>query len=277
MPFVSISSADAAARVAEGTLLVLDVRTPDEFTALGHIPGARLLPVQCIASAPAVVPRGRGPILVCCEHGVRSRHAADVLVRAGYRDVLNLEHGMAAWTGPRAFDAAPIWGPAAWVLENADLYAGQSRVLDVACGKGRHALLFAAAGFTVEAVDRDADALAALSATAEALGLAVRVRHGDLEQPDVNLGAGAFDVIVVTNYLHRPLFPVLHRALAVRGLLVYDTFTTAQAALPDGPSNPAFLLEPGELRTLVATLDVLREREGLVDGQHRAGVVARRV
>ena len=275
MRFHSIGPNDAAARLATDDVLVLDVRTPEEFEQLGHIPGAWLLPVQYIASAPAVVPRDGRTILVYCEHGVRSRHAAEVLTRAGYEQVLNLEHGMSAWSGPRAFDAEPIKGPAAWVLQHADLYKGHHRMLDVACGRGRHALLFAAAGFTVDAVDRDGEALVALRSAAEALGLTVRTRQLDLEQLGVDLGTEAFDLIVVTNYLYRPLFPALLRALAPGGLLVYETFTVEQARLPDGPSNPDFLLEPGELRSLVAPLDVLREHEGVVDGHHRAGIVAR--
>jgi rhodanese-related sulfurtransferase len=276
MTYRTVNHADAGTLLTRDDIIVLDVRTPGEFTSLGHMPAARLLPVQCIASAPAVVPRGR-PILVYCEHGVRSRHAADVLVRTGYDDVSELAHGLSAWTGPRVYDEAPIWGPSAWVLDNADLYGGHPRALDLACGRGRHALLFAAAGFSVTAIDRDADALAALASSAGALGLQVALRTQDLEAIDVDLGNEVFDLIVVTNYLHRPLFPALRRALAPGGLLVYDTFTTPQAALEAGPRNPAFLLEPGELVTLVAPLEIVRSHEGLVDGQHRARVVARRV
>jgi SAM-dependent methyltransferase len=161
------------------------------------------------------------------------------------------------------------------VLDNSDLYGGRQTVLDVACGKGRHALLFAAAGFSVTAVDRDADALGSLVASAEALGLDLTTRQVDIEEDGTDFGTAAFTLVVVTNYLHRPLFPALLRALAPGGLLVYDTFTTPQAALPEGPSNPAFLLGRGELRTLVAPLAIVREREGVVDGQHRAGVIAR--
>ena len=77
------------------------------------------------------------------------------------------------------------------------------------------------------------------------------------------------------HYLHRSLFPALIGALAPRGVLVYETFTRAQAARGK-PTNPAFLLEPGELLELVRPLDVLVSREGDYDGRMIASVIARR-
>jgi len=79
----------------------------------------------------------------------------------------------------------------------------------------------------------------------------------------------------VVRYLHRPLVPVLIRALRPGGLLVYETFTRAQAAR-GRPTNPAFLLEPGELLTLVEPLEILSSREGDYDGGMIASVIARR-
>ena len=116
----------------------------------------------------------------------------------------------------------------------------------MACGKGRHALLLAAAGFAVTAVDRDEDALDRLRAQAVRLELDVRVEAIDLEAPGVVLDAARFDLVVVTRYLHRPLVPQLVEALAPGGMLVYETFLVGQAERGH-PRNPAFLLEPGEL------------------------------
>jgi SAM-dependent methyltransferase len=96
----------------------------------------------------------------------------------------------------------------------------------------------------------------------------------DLEQSGADLGEAAYALIVVTHYLHRPLFAALRRALAPGGLLVYETFTVDQAA-QGHPRNPAFLLEHGELARLTAPLAVLRERDGEFDGRRVAGVVAR--
>lgn len=79
--------------------------------------------------------------------------------------------------------------------------------------------------------------------------------------------------MVVCNYLHRPLFPVLKQALKPGGRLVYETFTVLQAARGK-PTNPSFLLQPGELLTLVAPLRVLDAREGEFEGRFVASVVA---
>jgi rhodanese-related sulfurtransferase len=265
---------EAGRLIADDRVTVVDVRTPDEYARLGHVPGARLIPVDVIAAGPAVLPDDGRPWLVYCEHGVRSRHAADVLAAAGVAPVLELRHGLSAWTGPRDFAPGAADGPASWLLENADLLRPGMRVLDLAAGRGRHSLLFAAAGFPVTALDRDADRLARLAAMAQSMGAPITTRAVDLEAGTPDLGDGVYDLVLVTHYLHRPLMPALVRAVAPNGLLIYETFTRAQAAR-GRPTNPAFLLEPGELPTLVAPLDVLRSREGDVEGRAVASVVAR--
>ena len=145
----------------------------------------------------------------------------------------------------------------------------------MACGRGRHALRLAALGFEVTAIDRDAVALAALEGEARTLGLKVLTQCQDLEVAGASLGDAAFDLIVVFRYLHRPLFPALGRALRPGGVLVYETFTRAQAERGH-PKNPAFLLEAGELPNLVAPLEVLAHDEGEREGSFVARVVARR-
>ena len=75
------------------------------------------------------------------------------------------------------------------------------------------------------------------------------------------------------HYLHRPLFPSLVAAMAGGALLLYETFTVDQAAL-GRPTNPAFLLEHGELERLVSPLEVVRQRDGLHEGRHVAAVAA---
>ncbi len=213
--------------------------------------------------------------MVCCEHGIRSRHAAAFLARAGVPGVVNMSGGMSRWTGAREHGPGAIDGPSSWLLSNADLLPRRGRALDVACGRGRHALLLAGAGFHVNAVDRDESRVSGLAAVAGRLDLPVESRVLDLETGDVALGDEAFDVVVVFNYLHRPLFPALVRALAPGGLLLYETFTTAQAARGK-PTNPDFLLEPGELVRRVGPLEVVRQREGDFEGRMVAGVAARK-
>ena len=256
-------------------ITVLDVRTPGEFTTLGHIPGARLLPVNLAACAPAVLDRSDSPVLVCCEHAVRSHFAARLLVQAGFTRVYELADGMAAWSGARAFDERPIDGPSSWLLENADLLPPGGRALDVACGRGRHALLLAAAGFEVTAIDRDAELIDWLRTQAERLDLSLHAHLVDLETDAVAIDGAAYDLVLVTRYLHRPLLPRLVSALQPGGTLFYETFLEGQAAR-GRPTNPAFLLKPGELSRLVAPLEVVRAREGEVDGALLASVVARK-
>lgn len=272
----SIRVDEAAALVAREEVLVLDVRTPRESAELGHIPGAWLLPLDLIASAPAVLPRDGRPVLVCCEHGVRSVTAARFLQQAGIDNVLNMSGGMSVWSGPRALGPSRIHGPSTWLLENADLLTARGTALDVAAGRGRHALLLAAAGFTVTAVDRDAAAMRFVQDTAARLRLPMDASVRDLESGDAGLGEGLFDLVLVVHYLHRPLLPALVEAVAPGGLLIYETFTTGQAAR-GRPTNPDYLLAPGELPTLVEPLEVLREREGEIDGAVKAAIVARRV
>ena len=254
-------------------ITVLDVRTPGEFTTLGHIPGARLLPVNLAACAPAVLDGSDSPVLVCCEHAVRSHFAARLLVQAGFTRVYELADGMAAWSGVRAFDERPIDGPSSWLLENADSLPPGGPALDVACGRGRHALLLAAAGLEVTALDRDPDVIERLGTQAARLGLALHAQRVDLEAEDVAIAEAAYDLVVVTRYLHRPLMSRLVAALRPGGTLFYETFLEGQAAR-GRPTNPAFLLKPGELPRLVAPLTVMRAREGEVDGALVSSVVA---
>jgi rhodanese-related sulfurtransferase len=275
MAISSITASDAEALVETGGVTVLDVRTSHEFATLGHIPGAWLLPVDLVAAGPAILPGGGRPVLVCCEHGVRSVAAAHLLERAGVDEVVNLAGGMSQWTGPREFGSAPIRGPAGWLLHNADELTGGGRVLDIACGRGRHALPLGAAGFEVHAVDRDPEAIHFLASVAKRLGLPVHAETIDLEAAGVDLGRERYDVVVVFNYLHRPLIPAIVRALEPGGVLFYETFTVGQAQR-GRPTNPAFLLKDGELPGLVAPLVVERSREGDADGKLVASVIARK-
>ena len=135
--------------------------------------------------------------------------------------------------------------PAAWVRRFAALIPSGGRVLDLACGHGRHARFLAAAGHAVEAVDRDAAALAGL---AEVAGVVTRC--ADLEDGPWPYYGHAFDGVVVTNYLHRPLLPNLMNALAEGGVLIYETFMVGNERF-GRPSDPAYLLRPGELLDLV--------------------------
>jgi SAM-dependent methyltransferase len=131
--------------------------------------------------------------------------------------------------------------PSEWVRRWAALIAPGGRVLDVAAGSGRHARMLAELGHRVEAVDRDAPALLAL---ANLPGIETRV--ADLEAGAWPYAGESFAGVVVTNYLHRPLLPALVAALAPGGILIYETFAAGNERF-GRPSNPDFLLRPGEL------------------------------
>ena len=135
--------------------------------------------------------------------------------------------------------------PSAWVCRFAPLIRAGGRVLDLACGDGRHARYLSRLGHRVEAVDRDAEAVRRLAGVT---GLTARV--ADLEHAPWPYAGQQFDAIVVTHYLHRPLFPHLLAALAAGGALIYETFAAGNERY-GRPSNPDFLLQPGELLELV--------------------------
>jgi SAM-dependent methyltransferase len=134
-----------------------------------------------------------------------------------------------------------LLAPSPWVVRWATLIRSGGEVLDVACGHGRHARYLAERGCRVTAVDRDPAALAGL---AQVPG--VRTVQADLEGAPWPFGGDAFDGVVVANYLHRPLFDALAASLAPGGVLIYETFMQGNDRYGK-PSNPDFLLRPGEL------------------------------
>ena len=140
-------------------------------------------------------------------------------------------------------------------------------VLDLACGRGRHAIALAEAGVGVLAIDRDPEAIAALAGAARARCLRVQPLRADLETPHgIPVRAGSCGAILVFRFLFRALAPAIAEALAPGGLLLYETFTIDQRSLPQGPRNPAFLLERGELPRLFPGLEVLDAWEGIRGG-----------
>lgn len=162
-----------------------------------------------------------------------------------------------------------IPAPSPWVQRFAPRIAPGGQVLDLACGDGRHARLLADRGYRVEAVDRDAAALASLT------GLAgIIPRLADLEGGEWPYGRAQFDGIVVTNYLYRPRLDDLLAALKPGGVLIYETFMAGNEAFGK-PSNPAFLLRPAELLEVVRSrLNVVAFEQGRI-GTPETAVVQR--
>jgi len=150
--------------------------------------------------------------------------------------------------------------PSPWVLRWAGLIAPGGAVLDLACGNGRHARLLATRGHPVLAVDRDREALAALAAVPGVEALAADLEDGS----PWPIAARRFAGIVVVNYLHRRLIPLLAPALEEGGVLVYETFALGNERYGK-PSNPHFLLRPDELLDAFRpTLSVVAFEQGRV-------------
>ncbi len=135
--------------------------------------------------------------------------------------------------------------PSSWIARFAPLVP-PGRVLDVAAGRGRHSRLFLEHGHPVLAIDRDIAGLRALAGRA-----GFEARANDLEIGGDPLPAETFAAVVVANYLHRPLLPALVAAVAPGGWLLYETFAVGNERFGK-PSNPDFLLKPGELIEAVA-------------------------
>lgn len=136
--------------------------------------------------------------------------------------------------------------PSEWVRRFAPLIPAAARVLDLACGEGRHARLLAQLGYRVLAVDRDERVLGFLAGIPGIDVAAIDLETGLWPYPGEQFGG-----IIVTNYLHRPLFPLLVASLGHGGLLIYETFARGNERY-GRPSNPEFLLQPGELLAAVS-------------------------
>lgn len=156
--------------------------------------------------------------------------------------------------------ALPFAPPSPWVARFAPLVSVGARVLDLACGNGRHLRLFAGRGVRVTGVDIDLRGVADLTGADNVTLRQLDLENGDPWPADLT----GFDAIIVTNYLHRPLLPDLVAALAPGGLLIYETFAMGNQR-HGRPSSPAFLLRAGELLDLAhGRLHVIAFEQGEV-------------
>lgn len=159
-----------------------------------------------------------------------------------------------------------------WIQRFSHLVPAGGTVLDVACGQGRHVHWFAQRGHPCVGIDRSADALAALPASAQRV-------CADIEGGAWPLPGTQFAAVVVTNYLWRALLPTLVASVAPGGVLLYETFADGNARFGK-PSRPDFLLQPGELlRACAGELQVVAYEDGFLDGPPRCvqRIAARRL
>ncbi len=149
-------------------------------------------------------------------------------------------------------EAAPLLTQSSQLLE----LDSHPEVLDLACGTGRNGLWLAAHGAQVTFIDRDLGRLAALPKQCQALAL-------DLESGEPRLPESRYDIVLVFNYLHRPLFELIKANIKPGGLIIYETFIEKQAEV-GRPKNPNFLLAEGELSQRFCGWETLHAFEGNV-------------
>lgn len=159
--------------------------------------------------------------------------------------------------------------PSAWVQRWSHLVKPRGRVLDVACGYGRHAYYFYEREHHITLIDRAQDAIDSIAIAPAVCTKVV----ADIETGPWPLTGQAFDAVVVTNYLWRPLLPTLLESLAPGGVLIYETFAAGNETVGK-PSRPDFLLQNGELLQVCLGLHVVGYEDGFEDGFVSGGAEA---
>jgi rhodanese-related sulfurtransferase len=284
--FRPIEGDDLYRRLATGRpVALIDVRTETEFRRR-HIPGSTLIPLHEMEGRLQEIPRGDVPLAIVCEHGIRSVSACRLLAEHGFGPLFNVTGGLERWPGPfceggEANGPQPLGvGPSSFLVEAFDLLP-KGLALDLAMGEGRNAIYLATRGFDVDGVDASPRRVALARAAARRLGAPIRALVANVEDGTYVIPIGTYDVILVFNYLHRPILPDIKDGVVPGGVVVYQTFTTEQARY-GRPRDPAHLLEPGELERTFADWEILRHREivgpSRTTGRPRAlaGIVARK-
>lgn len=162
-------------------------------------------------------------------------------------------------------DAHGLGLPSSWVKRWSHLIPIGGTVLDIACGQGRHMKWCAEKGHAVAGIDRSPEAIHAAARFGE-------VVLADIENGPWPLMNGEqprqFEAVIVTNYLWRPLFPVIAQSLAPGGLLVYETFSAGNETVGK-PSRPDFLLRPAELLQAFENMRIVAFEEGFLEDPPR--------
>ena len=147
--------------------------------------------------------------------------------------------------------------PSPWVQRWSHLIPSGGRVLDVACGQGRHMRWLASLGHPVTGIDRSPEAIAAVSSLGQAI-------QADIENEPWPLEGQTYDAVVVTNYLWRPLLPRLVATVAPGGILICETFAQGNETVGK-PARPDFLLRPDELLLATTGLYTIAFEQGFCE------------
>ena len=155
--------------------------------------------------------------------------------------------------------------PSSWIQRWSHLVPIRGTVLDIACGQGRHMKWFAENGHAVAGVDRSPEAIHAAAKFGEAILADIENGPWPLMNGDQ---ARQFDAVIITNYLWRPLFPVIAQSVAPGGLLIYETFAKGNETVGK-PSRPDFLLHPAELLQVFGNMHIIAFEEGFLENPAR--------
>lgn len=164
------------------------------------------------------------------------------------------------------------------LLESRSHSGYPNKVLDLACGSGRNGLFLLKHNIPVVFADNNPTVFETIRQRCTTLNQKADFWQVDFEQGlEQPLAGRVFDAILVFNYLHRPLIQNIRESVVEGGLLFYQTFTIDQAEL-GRPSNPDFLLQPGELKSLFHDWQIIHYFEGRLDDPLRAvaSLVARK-
>ncbi len=169
-----------------------------------------------------------------------------------YRDPLISK---AKWNLRHQQRSMPV-SPCRVLQEHRHLLPSAGRALDIACGLGGNAVLLAQSGLSCDAMDISDIAVSRLNTYAQGQSLAISASSVDIETEEFTIAAEQYDVIVVSYFLYRPLFPVIAAALKPGGLLFYQTFVSTADRLQHGPKTPDFYLQERELLSQFKELEI---------------------
>lgn len=227
------------------------------------------IPIDQLPSRVHELPSKTVTILVA-DAGEEARAACDWLRQNG-RDV---ELGSSFEYGDPG--VRRLWSPTAY-LEHCLTQIQAGTVLDLACGAGRDAVYLASCGFRVTGMDRLEDALelgrGMVTRYLSSGALPVAWLRLDLER---EIPSGSFDLVTCFRYLNRPLLQAVGTLLVPGGNLIVETFTTQHRERFGKPRSDDHVLKPGELRSLVSTLEIVAYSEDWHDDRHTARLLARK-
>jgi hypothetical protein len=262
---------------------ILDLRPAEAFEA-GHRTGAVNIPLEQLEARAHELPPADDELLLFDADPERVRRASERLRLRHRGPLLPISDPGFLTAGPVETGPARarLWRPHAFLQDSIPLLAAAwgalagKYALDLACGSGRDAVYLATLGMKVAAVDLLPEALERSADLAARTGVELQVLRADVEHGPP-LAPAACDLVIVFNFLHRPLFAQLREAVTRGGFLIYETFLVEQRERFGKPSREAFLLQPGELRSAFAGWQIACYREGqFAPRRITAGLVARR-